>query len=248
MTANTPPSSIGAAKGPEESASPLAPEPILVHLVRCDPLDASEIQAALRKLGCHTKLHDDFEPWCVRVVKESPLPDLVVLVGRAEKLYAIEPIRRAIPATDSAPVLVAAAGATVEHAMSYMAQGASGLMLLPASADKLAASLREPVGVALAAGADRRRTADFRQRLTTVTSGEAEVLMAMLQGAANKQIALQLGIGLRTVELRRSKLMKKMNAASVSQLILNIGIAGVDRVPALLNGRKRSTRSSTVDA
>lgn len=74
-----------------------------------------------------------------------------------------------------------------------------------------------------------RRDADTRtrvaeelevtRRLTTLTEREREVLDMMTGGKANKVIAMELGISERTVEFHRGKIMKKMQARSLAELI-----------------------------
>jgi FixJ family two-component response regulator len=68
--------------------------------------------------------------------------------------------------------------------------------------------------------------AEMRARLEHLTPAENEVIEAMLDGLANKQIAQRLSIGLRTVELRRSKIMRKMQAKSVAELVKFICMSG----------------------
>lgn len=74
-----------------------------------------------------------------------------------------------------------------------------------------------------------RRDADARtrvaeelevtRRLTALTAREREVLDMMIGGKANKVIAMELGISERTVEFHRGKIMKKMQARSLAELI-----------------------------
>ena len=52
-----------------------------------------------------------------------------------------------------------------------------------------------------------------------MTEDELEVFRRLLAGQANKRIASDLDIGLRTVELRRSNIMKKMQATSLPDLV-----------------------------
>ena len=68
----------------------------------------------------------------------------------------------------------------------------------------------------------RRRLARRRQaeeRLARLTPGEREVLDLILEGKMNKEIAAELGLSTRTIEDRRAKLMKKMNAPCVAELV-----------------------------
>jgi two-component system, LuxR family, response regulator FixJ len=58
-----------------------------------------------------------------------------------------------------------------------------------------------------------------RHRLQRLTSGERDVLALLIDGKPNKAIAAELNVSVRAVEARRSKLMKKMMAESLAELI-----------------------------
>jgi two-component system, LuxR family, response regulator FixJ len=60
---------------------------------------------------------------------------------------------------------------------------------------------------------------EARHRLATLNPSEIEVLNRLVAGQSNKQIAHELIIGLRTVELRRSQIMRKMNVESLAEVI-----------------------------
>ncbi len=59
----------------------------------------------------------------------------------------------------------------------------------------------------------------IRRRLDTLTPREHEVMRCVLSGARNKQIAAHLGIAEKTVKIHRGRVMEKMEAASVVDLI-----------------------------
>jgi two-component system, LuxR family, response regulator FixJ len=63
----------------------------------------------------------------------------------------------------------------------------------------------------------RRRDLEFR--LTKLTPREREVLTLVVEGLLTKQIAGQLGISIKTVEVHRSNITKKMGVESVVQLV-----------------------------
>jgi two-component system, LuxR family, response regulator FixJ len=56
-------------------------------------------------------------------------------------------------------------------------------------------------------------------RLQRLTSGERDVLALLVDGKSNKTIAAELNLSVRTIEVRRAKLMKKMKAESLAELI-----------------------------
>ena len=56
-------------------------------------------------------------------------------------------------------------------------------------------------------------------RLQRLTAGERDVLALLIDGKSNKTIAAELKLSVRTIEVRRAKLMKKMKAESLAELI-----------------------------
>lgn len=57
------------------------------------------------------------------------------------------------------------------------------------------------------------------RRLQRLTPGEHEVLCLLIDGKSNKIIARELNLSIRTIEVRRAKLMKKIKAESLAELI-----------------------------
>jgi len=84
-------------------------------------------------------------------------------------------------------------------------------------------TLLDAVGVAIEMDVARRAEAEVVrcnvERLGTLTPREREVLHELARGRFNKQIAFDLGISEATVKLHRSNVMRKMEAASVVDLI-----------------------------
>ena len=69
---------------------------------------------------------------------------------------------------------------------------------------------------------DQRREAERNEiegRLAALSNRERDVLEGLVSGQANKQIAYDLGISPRTIEIYRANLMTKMQAASLSDLV-----------------------------
>jgi len=61
--------------------------------------------------------------------------------------------------------------------------------------------------------------ADVLQRFESLTPREKQVMQLVVDGAANKVIAIDLGLSERTVEIHRAKAMEKMGARSVAHLV-----------------------------
>ena len=61
--------------------------------------------------------------------------------------------------------------------------------------------------------------ADLRRRVESLTPREREVLHLVVEGKANKVVAIDLGLSERTVEIHRANVMEKMGARSVAHLV-----------------------------
>ncbi|HYW04832.1 MAG TPA: response regulator [Gammaproteobacteria bacterium] len=117
------------------------------------------------------------------------------------------------------PVIILTGNADVPAAVRALKHGALDFIEKPFSE-------RDMLGVvARALEEDRRRAAASRQRSdiarreAALTAREREIMELIVAGRANKVIAIDLGISERTVELHRSRIMKKMGARSVAELV-----------------------------
>ena len=215
----------------EDSGVAASPTP-LVDVVACDAADTTPVIAACHALAAETRIHASMEAW-IESCRNGAEPtaqqpaDVAVLVGSADRLSGQGVLARATQVAADTRVLVAMTDASMDHAASVVNQGARGLIALPAVHERVVGGIREVVNAAARRQADRRASAIHRRGLATLTHAEIEVLDLMLAGLSNKQIADDLEIGLRTVELRRSKIMRKMAAKSVAQLISYVCLARV---------------------
>ncbi len=72
-----------------------------------------------------------------------------------------------------------------------------------------------------------KKAEEINARIAELTAREREVMNLVADGKSSKVIALELGISERTVELHRSRMMKKMSARSVADLVHMISDASV---------------------
>ncbi len=66
---------------------------------------------------------------------------------------------------------------------------------------------------------DMARRSEVLERLASLTPRERQVMDLVVEGGANKVIAIDLGLSERTVEIHRAKVMEKMGARSVAHLV-----------------------------
>ena len=117
------------------------------------------------------------------------------------------------------PVIIITGYADVPMAVRALQGGAVSFLTKPCKPENLWDTIQQ----ALEQDRAERRKSDqqraIERKLATLTPDERQVLEKVLDGVPNKRIARDLDIGLRTVELRRSNLMKKMEAESLAELI-----------------------------
>ena len=117
------------------------------------------------------------------------------------------------------PAVVISAEGDVPTVVRAMRAGAFNFLEKPCRDQVLWESIQECFKWG---AANRRRlvqSAKVRRRLERLTQGEYDVLGQIMEGKSNKAIAADLCVSIRAVEVRRSKLMKKMKADSLADLI-----------------------------
>jgi two-component system response regulator FixJ len=112
------------------------------------------------------------------------------------------------------PVIVVSGNGNVPHAMRAGRLGVVDFIEKPFRVDHLLSAVE--TGFALLESQPLSRIS----ALATLTRREKEVLVAFANGAPNKIVAHDLGLSVRTVELHRANLMKKLGVRSLSQALL----------------------------
>src|SRR5439155_16985452 len=125
------------------------------------------------------------------------------------------------------PVVMISGHADVRIAVEAMALGAVTLLEKPFRLDELLTHVRRSLEKDKANREARRKTADADTRLAALTPKEREVLELIAAGKTNREMAEALGLSVRAVEDRRARLMKKVNAGSVAEVVRLL--AGRDR-------------------
>jgi two-component system response regulator FixJ len=151
----------------------------------------------------------------------------LVLDVRLPGISGLELLERLNERDSHLPVIVITGHADVPMAVRAMKHGAVDFIEKPFS-DQL---LLERIQQAMADDAQHRQDqADvekMRRRADHLTAREREVMRMVVDGKANKQIAAELHISQKTVEVHRARVMSKMEADSVADLVRMNMVAGL---------------------
>ena len=124
------------------------------------------------------------------------------------------------------PMVVITGHGDVAMAVAAMKAGAVDFLEKPFDDEIFLATVRDALGRSERGAAPRAAGADgLEGKLALLSERERQVLDRLIDGEANKVIALNLGIRPRTVEIYRAKVMTKMEASSFADLIRTV-VAG----------------------
>lgn len=119
----------------------------------------------------------------------------------------------------TAPIIFITGHGDVPMAVQALRAGALDFIEKPFEEDHLMKSIRRALAVSQRMNAKETARREIEGRLATLTPREAEVLDCLMAGRANKIIAFDLNLSLRTVEVHRARIMQKMKASSLSELV-----------------------------
>ena len=165
------------------------------------------------------------------VARVKKLRPAVVLMDIAMPvLNGLEATRKILKAVPSTRILILTAHNDDAYVKSATESGAVGFLLKQASARVLSKGIREvnkghtffgPFIAKLLPERERKsldRAGRPKPRKARLTSREMEVFQLIAEGKANKQIAAELSIGMKTIERHREHLMEKLNIHSIAGL------------------------------
>ena len=125
-------------------------------------------------------------------------------------------------------VLVLTMHSHEEYFMSAIREGADGYLLKDAPSDQVVEAIRTVArGESVIHPSMTRKLLAFHQQKqtqqedTTLTEREKEVLLCLVEGLSNKEIADRLFISDKTVKIHVSKIFKKLNVKSRSQVVIH---------------------------
>ena len=117
------------------------------------------------------------------------------------------------------PVVFITGHGDVPMAVSALKRGAVDFIEKPFRDDEMLGLIRKCLATDAGQRARQRRDAALRERSASLTEREREVMKLIVGGNLNKEIADQLGISVKTVEVHRSRVMDKMAARTVADLV-----------------------------
>lgn len=145
-------------------------------------------------------------------------PGCLVLDVRLPEISGLEFQQELRGRSIELPVIILTAYGDTQVAVRAMKGGAFDFVEKPINNQSFLEVIQKAVDHSRRYGEERRRWAEVQGRIDRLTSRERDVLEQIVAGKLNKQIAFDLSISERTVEVHRSRIMEKMRAATMADL------------------------------
>ncbi len=188
-----------------------------VFIVDDDPAIRFAMQALMDSVNLDHEIFASADEFLEKVTDQRP--GCLVLDIRMPGLGGLELQEELIKRGNTLPIIFITGHGDVPMAVDAMQKGAVDFIQKPFRDQELLDRIRE----ALATDEERREAqqhhAEVSSRLNRLTNREREVFDLVVTGKPNKVIAYELGVSQRTVEIHRARVMEKMQARSLADLV-----------------------------
>lgn len=190
---------------------------IVVHIVDDEEAVRNSLAFLLGTSGFATRIHETATAFLA--MAPSVRNGCLITDLRMPDIDGVELLRRLRDMNCMLPAIVISGHGDVHMAVEAMKNGALDFIEKPFSEDVLINSISRAVSQAADRVRDEAAIAEFRERIAALSERELQVLRGVVEGQANKTIALELGLSPRTVEVYRAGVMSKMRAESLPDLV-----------------------------
>ncbi|VAX10714.1 Two-component transcriptional response regulator, LuxR family [hydrothermal vent metagenome] len=143
----------------------------------------------------------------------------LILDVRMPGMNGMELQQALIARTSTLPIIILTGHGDVPMAVRAMSEGAFDFVQKPFNGPQLLNRVELAIAHSKKLLKEKYRRTELQSRYTLLTPRERQVMEFIIAGNANKVIAIEMDIGQRTVEVHRHRVMEKMQAHSVAELI-----------------------------
>lgn len=196
----------------------------LVHIVDDEDAVRDSMAWLLQSRGIDSRGYSSGEAFLAAY--HGDLDGVVILDIRMDGLSGLEVLDRLMERSATQPIIMLSGHADVPAAVAALKKGAVDFFEKPFSDNQMVDRILELHQMSLARRSERTARLAVETRLASLSEREMEVMERMIAGRLNKQIAGDLGIAMRTVEVHRARILEKMGVRNAVELAAVLGRAG----------------------
>jgi len=201
-------------------------EPAIVFVVDDDESVRSALLRLLKSAGYRARAFASAQA----LLAEQPPDDAPVVVLTDLRMPGIDgmELARTLSAYPVPPPIVfLSAHGDVPASVKAMKDGAVDFLEKPVQEEDLFDALERAVARSREESLQRRGLADLTQNFAKLTPREREVFALVISGLINKEVAWELGISEKTIKVHRARVVEKMGARSLPDLVRMAGRLGL---------------------
>jgi FixJ family two-component response regulator len=188
-----------------------------VFIVDDDAPLCKALARLLREHGWQTATYESAEAFLAQ--RDPQAPGCLLLDVSLPGLDGLELQRRLADEGPALPIVFLTGHGDIPMSVHAIKSGAVDFLTKPVGAYALLAAVQTAIAQDTRARQALADTTSLRQRLASLTEREREVLAGLSAGKLNKQIAEDLGIVEQTVKFHRARIMERMQARTVAELM-----------------------------
>ena len=209
----------------------MSADPSVVYIVDDDPEVRRALGRLLRASGFATRAFGSAREFLGSEEARLSSAGCIILDLAMPELNGLELQQCLTAAGCRRPIIFLTGNGDISKSVRAMKAGAVNFLTKPVDVGELLGAVEE----ALRVDAEERAVRDTRHvissRLSKLTPRERQVFDGVVAGRLNKQIAAQLGIVEKTIKVHRARVMRKMQAGSIVELVHLASLVGVDSWP-----------------
>jgi FixJ family two-component response regulator len=189
----------------------------IVYVVDDDVSVRESLELLIRSAGWHPEIFKSAQEFLSR--PRVLVPSCLILDITLPGLNGLELQKHVAADRSDMPIIFIAADGDVPTTVRAMKAGAVDFLVKPFSDNMLLNAIGNAIERSQAVLRFEAELGELRRHYQTLSRREREVMGLVVRGLLNKQVGVELGISEVTVKAHRGQVMRKMNAASLADLV-----------------------------